>query len=56
MRQAGVAQYMRPRQLLLYRGPEGPSGKVLKHELRRCLLQHPRPCDVRRTSSRRLQS
>ena len=39
MRQAGLAQYMRPRQLVLCRAmPLGPSGKVLKREIRRLLL------------------
>ena len=40
MRQAGLAQYMRPRQLVLCRAmPLGPSGKVLKREIRRLLLE-----------------
>ena len=39
MRQAGLAQYMRPRQLVLCHAmPLGPSGKVLKREIRRLLL------------------
>ena len=39
MRQAGLAQYMRPRQLVLCHAmPLGPSGKVLKREIRRVLL------------------
>jgi len=39
MREAGAAQYMRPRQLLLYRSlPRGPSGKVLKRLLQRALV------------------
>ena len=39
MRDAGAAQYMRPRQLLLYRSlPRGPSGKVLKRLLQSALV------------------
>mmetsp|Transcript_4010 Transcript_4010/g.7790 ORF Transcript_4010/g.7790 Transcript_4010/m.7790 type:complete len:612 (-) Transcript_4010:110-1945(-) len=56
MRQAGLAQYMRPRQLVLRRAlPLGPSGKVLKREIRRSLLEGDTPACPARPSTDQAQ-